>query len=632
MAPVITPAPYDLKNAISPNRMTGLWRMLTGYRWLYVAAIASLAVASLAKTSTYLLLRYYVDSILGQNAALATLAMVGLGFVLIALVEGAFTFLSVRLASRSAEGITLRLRTFLFDHIQRLSFSYHDKTQTGDLIQRSTSDVDAIRRFYADQAIGIGRIVLLFSINFWAIWRLDPGLALISVVVVPIIVVMSLFFFKRVSKAYEKYQEQEATLSTVLQENLSGVRVVKAFARQEYEREKFEKENWAKFLRGKRLLTMHALFWPTSDILCGLQMLLGFTVGALMAINGTITVGTYMAYTGLLVWLIFPMRNLGRLIVQTSTGMVSYGRVVEVISQAREPLTEGSHRPAGDVRGEIEFRGVSFQYQADTPVLQDLSFCVKPGQSVALLGATGSGKTSLVNLLPRFYEYTSGSLTLDGVELKEYPRDYLRHEIGIVEQEPFLFSRTIRENISYGVGRAVPDAEVEAAARAAAVHDVIQSFPDGYNTLVGEKGVTLSGGQRQRVAIARTLLKDPRILILDDSTSAVDTETEAEIRGALEGLMQGRSTFIIAHRIQSLMNADQILVLEKGRIVQHGSHDELLAQDGFYRKIYDLQARIESELEQDLAGVVGAERAFGERTPVGVRRQESGVSKTLSDS
>ena len=453
MAPVITPAPYDLKNAISPNRMTGLWRMLTGYRWLYVAAIASLAVASLAKTSTYLLLRYYVDSILGKNAALATLAMVGLGFVLIALVEGAFTFLSVRLASRSAEGITLRLRTFLFDHIQRLSFSYHDKTQTGDLIQRSTSDVDAIRRFYADQAIGIGRIVLLFSINFWAIWRLDPGLALISVVVVPIIVVMSLFFFKRVSKAYEKYQEQEATLSTVLQENLSGVRVVKAFARQEYEREKFEKENWAKFLRGKRLLTMHALFWPTSDILCGLQMLLGFTVGALMAINGTITVGTYMAYAGLLVWLIFPMRNLGRLIVQTSTGMVSYGRVVEVISQAREPLTEGSHRPAGDVRGEIEFRGVSFQYQADTPVLQDLSFCVKPGQSVALLGATGSGKTSLVNLLPRFYEYTSGSLTLDGVELKEYPRDYLRHEIGIVEQEPFLFSRTIRENISYGVGR-----------------------------------------------------------------------------------------------------------------------------------------------------------------------------------
>jgi ATP-binding cassette subfamily B protein len=601
VAPVVTPAPYDLKNAISPNRFTGLWRMLTGYRWLYLAATASLAVAALAKTSTYLLLRYYVDSVLGKNAALVTLATVALGFVLLALVEGGFSFLSGRLASLSAEGITLRLRTFLFDHIQRLTFSYHDKTQTGELIQRSTSDVDAIRRFYADQAIGIGRIALLFTINFWAIWRLDARLALVSIVAVPFIVVMSLFFFKRVSKAYEKYQEQEATLSTVLQENLTGVRVVKAFARQDYERGKFEKENWAKFLRGKRLLTMHALFWPTSDILCGLQMLLGFTVGAVMAINGVITVGTYLAYAGLIVWLIFPMRNLGRLIVQTSTGMVSYGRVVDVIGQTREPLSEGSHRPDRGVRGEIEFRNVSFQYQADAPVLHELSFRVAPGQSVALLGATGSGKTSLVNLLPRFYEYTSGSLTLDGVELKEYPRDYLRREIGIVEQEPFLFSRTLRENITYGVGRDVPDAEVEAAARAAAIHDVILSFPEGYNTLVGEKGVTLSGGQRQRVAIARTLLKDPRILILDDSTSSVDPETEAEIRSALERLMRGRTTFVIAHRIQSLMSADNILVLEKGRIIQHGTHGELVAQEGFYRRIYDLQARIESELEQELS-------------------------------
>jgi ATP-binding cassette subfamily B protein len=542
-----------------------------------------------------------VDNILGKEAAVTTLLLVGLGFVGLALMEGGFSFLSGRLASLTAEGIALRLRTYLFDHIQRLTFAYHDKTQTGELIQRSTSDVDAIRRFFADQAIGVGRIVLLFGINFAAIWRLNRTLAWVSVVVIPLIVAISIFFFKRVAQAYEKYQEQEATLSTVLQENLTGVRVVKAFARQEYERQKFEKENWAKFLRGKRLLTMHALFWPSSDVLCGLQMLLGFAVGALMAINGTITVGTYLAYAGLIVWLIFPMRNLGRLIVQTSTGMVSYGRVVEVLSQEREPLTEGSYRPAGDVRGEIEFDRVSFGYDADHPVLQEISFHVAPGESVALLGATGSGKTTLVNLLPRFYDYTSGRLTLDGVDLKEYPREYLRRQIGIVEQEPFLFSRTIRDNITYGVGRDVPDAEVEAAARAAAIHDVILSFPDGYNTLVGEKGVTLSGGQRQRVAIARTLLKNPRILILDDSTSSVDTETEAEIRAALERLMEGRTTFIIAHRIQSLMNADQIIVLDKGRIIQRGTHEELMAQEGFYRQIYDLQARIESELEEEMA-------------------------------
>jgi ATP-binding cassette subfamily B protein len=340
-------------------------------------------------------------------------------------------------------------------------------------------------------------------------------------------------------------------------------------------------------------------------MLCGAQMIFGYTIAALMAINGSITVGTFMAYIGLLTWFIWPMRNLGRLIVQTSTGLVSYKRVVDVISQEREPLTEGAHRPDGDVQGEVVFDGVSFEYEAGTPVLHDISLHVEPGQAIALLGSTGSGKTTLVNLLPRFYEYTHGSLRLDGVELKEYPRDYLRGEIGIVEQEPFLFSRTIRENITYGVGRDVPDAEVEAAARAAAIHDVILTFPEGYQTLVGEKGVTLSGGQRQRVAIARTLLKDPRILILDDSTSSVDTETEAEIRSALERLMQGRTTFIIAHRIQSLMNADLILVLDKGRVVQRGTHNELMSQDGMYRRIYELQAKIEGELQQELTNFSG---------------------------
>jgi ATP-binding cassette subfamily B protein len=234
-------------------------------------------------------------------------------------------------------------------------------------------------------------------------------------------------------------------------------------------------------------------------------------------------------------------------------------------------------------------------------VLKNISFRCEPGQVVALLGSTGSGKTSLVNLLPRFYEYNGGSLTLDGVELNEYPRHFLRRQIGIVEQEPFLFSRTIRENITYGVGREVSDEEGEAAAQAAAIHDVILSFPTGYDTLVGEKGVTLSGGQKQRVAIARTLLKDPRILILDDATSSVDTETESEIREAMERLMQGRSTFIIAHRIQSVMSADLILVLDGGRIVQRGTHDELMTQDdGIYRRIYDVQARIEDEMEKEI--------------------------------
>jgi ATP-binding cassette subfamily B protein len=295
------------------------------------------------------------------------------------------------------------------------------------------------------------------------------------------------------------------------------------------------------------------------------------------------------------------MRNLGRLIVQTSTGLVSYGRVMVIIKQKREPLTEGSYMPDKPLHGELIFDKVGFAYEDNPPVLADISFTCEPGQIVALLGSTGSGKTTLVNLLPRFYEYTSGSIKLDGVELKDYPREYLRSQIGIVEQEPFLFSRSIRENITYGVGRDVPQGEVQNAATSAAIHEVIVTFPNEYNTLVGEKGVTLSGGQKQRVTIARTILKDAHLLILDDSTSSVDTETEASIRESLMRLTPRRTTFIIAHRIQSVMDADLILVMDKGRIIQKGNHEELLAQDGMYRKIYDLQTRIDEELEMEIS-------------------------------
>ena len=600
---------FDFQQTLIPNRLAGLWRMMTGYHWHYIGATASLAISATAKTTTFLLLRYFVDTVLGQGhyvvsgSLVATLVLIALGFLGLAAIEGSFSYFSGRLAAFTAENITRRLRNYLFDHIQRLNFSYHKKTPTGEMIEPCTSDVDALRRFFSDQAIGIGRVVLLFTINFAALLRLNWQLALLSIVTIPLIILTSIWFFKRVTKAYEAYQEQEAVLSTTLQENLSGVRVVKAFARQEYERKKFEKDNWEKFVRGRRLLRMHSMFWPISDIVCGFQMLGGFFAAAWMAIDGTITVGTYLAYVGLVVWLIWPMRNLGRLIVQTSTGLVSFGRVREIIKQPREALTEGRYQPEGPVRGEIVFDQVSFSYEDDSdPILQDISFSCQPGQVIALLGSTGSGKTSLVNLLPRFYDYTGGSIKLDGVELRDYSPEFLRSQIGTVEQEPFLFSRSIRENISYGVGRDLPQAEVEEAAQMAAVHDVIMTFPHTYDTLVGEKGVTLSGGQKQRVTIARTLLKDPRILILDDSTSSVDTETEAFIREALRCLNVGRTTFIIAHRIQSVMNADLIVVLDKGRIIQKGTHAELLTQEGMYRQIYDLQTRIDEEVEKEVRG------------------------------
>lgn len=574
--------------------------MMTGFRTTYLLATMSLAMAAAGRASAYLLLRYFVDTVLVERHSSGRVWLVVVGFLVAAIVEGSSSFLGGSLAARTAEGVARRLRNYLFDHIQRLSFTYHDHTQTGELIERCTSDVDAVRRFFADQAIGIGRIVALFVIYFASLLRLHVRLALLSVVMVPILLVMSLLFFRRVSKAYEAYQEQEARLSTVLQENLTGVRVVKAFARQAFERDKFQRENWEKFRRGRRLLAMHSVYWPISDTICFAQTLLCVSVGALRALDGTITVGTYVAYVGLVISLIWPIRNLGRLIVNVSSGMVSYDRVREVIAQPREPLSEGDWAPADGLRGEVVFDKVSFGYELGHPALVDVSFRCEPGQRIALLGSTGSGKTTLVNLLPRFYEYDGGSIQLDGVELKRYPRHYLRQQIGIVEQEPFLFSRTIRENIIYGVHREITQDEIEAAAQAAAIHSEIMAFPKGYDTSLGERGVTLSGGQQQRVAIARTLLRDPRILILDDSTSSVDAETEGLIRAALERLMQGRTTFVIAHRIQSLMSADLILVFDKGQIVQRGTHEDLIAEPGPYRQIHDLQVRIEAELEGEL--------------------------------
>ena len=591
----------DLRTILTDKPLLGLFRLMHDYRLIYLLATLSLGVAAAARTGTYVLLGQFADNIISENANTERLPLLALGFVGLAAVTGAFTFLSGTLAAYTSENIARRLRNFIFDHIQRLSFTYHDQTKTGELIQRATSDIDAVRRFFAEQFIGAGRIFLLFFVNLIALLLLNWELALYSIVVVPFTIVLSIFFFKRVSKVYEKYQEQDAALSNVLQENLTGVRVVKAFARQNFEREKFDSENQEKFQRGRRLLMMHALYWPVSDILTGGQMLAGFVIGALMAIRGEITPGTYLAYAGMVIWIIWPIRNMGRLIVQMSTGMVSFQRVTKIIRQEREPLDTGDYIPQGRVRGEIAFKDVSFAYEDGKPVLEHISFTCEPGQIIALLGSTGSGKTTLANLLPRFYEYSGGSILLDGVELNRYPRQFLRSQIGIVEQEPFLFSMSIRDNISYGINRAVPDEEIIAAANAAAVHDAISSFPKGYDTLVGEKGVTLSGGQKQRTAIARTIIKDPRILILDDATSSVDIETEAEIRSALERLMQNRTTFIIAHRIQSVMIADKIVVLDKGRIIQMGTHEELLQQEGAYQKIFAIQTQIETELEQEIA-------------------------------
>ncbi len=587
-----------LNNGIPEKSGKGLWFLLEGYKHKFFPALLFQGAAVAAGTAGYFLLRYYVDEIVVKGNWKTPIIFISLGYIGFALIRGLFSFLSARGTAATAEGITKEVRNALFDHTQKLSFSYHDKTRTGELIQKSTSDVDSIRRFYSEMSTGLSRIFFLFLINFSSILYLNVKLGLLSIIAVPVIALLSTLFFRKIYNAYEAYQQQDGRISATVQENLTGVRIVRAFARQEFEKEKFEVENKKKFTAGKRFLINHAMYWPTSHIICAVQQIAGICIGVSMVFKGTLSIGDLIAYIGLLNAVIWPVQQLGRIIAQLSTAWVSYGRIASILLKNQEDLKTGVS--PDKLKGDVEFRNLSFQYEDDIPVLKDIDFLCKAGKKIALLGETGSGKTSLVNLLPGFYKHTKGELLLDGNPIERFSLHFLREHIGIVEQEPFLFSTTIRGNISYGVKREVTEDEIIEAAKAASIHSSILEFPEGYDTIVGEKGVTLSGGQKQRIAIARTILKDPRILILDDSTSAVDAETEEEIRKALDKLMKGRTTFIIAHRIQSLINADTILVFKQGKIVQRGTHNELILQPGFYSHVFELQNKIEKELEKEI--------------------------------
>lgn len=596
--------PLDMSKVLgTKNKLLSLWHLMRGYHLYYFISTVFLALAAYARTGMYVFLGSFIDRMMNESLVGRDLVFSALTFGALIALQALSSFMSSWMANFTAENSTRRLRDYLFNHIQRLSYSYHSESKTGDLLERATSDVDTLRRFFAEQSIGIGRIVMIFVISFVTIAQINLRLALVSIIIIPIILAVSIVFFKKLSKTYEAYQEQGAILTTDLQENLSGIRVVKAFARQDYEIEKFDRENVRKFQLGKKFNLMHALFWPLTDIICFAQTTSSTYIAATMVFNDFISIGQFLSFIGLLGWLIWPIRNLGRLIIDTSRTIVSFGRIAVVLKAPEEDMATAAYQPKDDIKGEICFDKVSFAYEKDYLVLDDVSFSCEAGQVVALLGSTGSGKTSLVNLLPRFYDVSSGQILLDGVNLNDYSRELLRSQIGIVEQEPFLFSCSIRDNITYGVHREVSQEEVEEAAREAAIHDVILGFKNGYDTLVGERGVTLSGGQKQRLAIARTLLINPRILILDDSTSSVDMETEVQIRAALDSLMTNRTTFIIAHRIQSIMTADLILVFDKGKIVQMGDHENLLTQSGIYRDIYDIQARIDSALQEEIERV-----------------------------
>jgi len=489
-----------------------------------------------------------------------------------------------------AQRLAYRLRNLLYDKLQRLSFAYHDRAQTGDLMSRAAADVEAVRHFFHFGFPMVFSILLTGVGTTAALAWLDWRLAVLAVVGFAVILAVSVTMGRWLRPLQEIVQAHTARLSVAWQESLTGIRVVKAFGRERAQEESFLDSAGDLYRAHMRVTHAQALSLPLLTLLLALGLGLTLYVGGREVILGRMSLGTLVAATSYLVQLGHPLRRLSWLAGMASRCQAGGRRLFEVLDTVSEVRESPHARPLPRVRGALRFENVSFHYDRHLPVLHDVSFSAEPGQTVALLGGTGSGKSTLAQLIPRFYDPTGGVVSLDGIDLRDLQLDALRRHIGIVMQDTWLFSSTIRDNIAYGRPDIGLDAIV-AAAKAAHAHDFIMTFPNGYDTWVGERGVTLSGGQRQRVAIARAFVRDPRLLILDDATSSVDVETEFLIQRALRGLMVGRTTVVIAHRLYTLRHADLILVLSGGRIVQRGTHDELLDEPGLYRRVYQQQSR-----------------------------------------
>jgi ATP-binding cassette subfamily B protein len=532
----------------------------------------------------------------GMGVLRANLWIAGVLIVCIWAVRGVFMYLKGRLGSQTAEGVARSTRNRLYRHLQSLPYDYHVKAATGDLIQRCTTDVETTRLFIGTQSPELFRAVIVLISTLTVLLSLNAALTGLSMCLVPVLLVFAFFYFKRIQTQITDLEQSDGAMSTCLQENLTGVRVVRAFGREQHEKVKFAERIAVLREKGIHLTNMFAKFWSFTDFITILQQVMVLYFGAWYAVSGAISVGTFLifnSYVGMFLW---PFRNFGRQLADFGRMLIAVGRLNDILIE--KPEDSGPDPVTPKLDGDIAFDNVTFGYDGGEPVLKGLSFDVKAGETVAMLGATGSGKSSLVHLLQRLYDYQEGSVRIGGVELKTIEKHWLRSHVGIVLQEPFLYGKTVRENI--GIVYREPDGKaVEEVARAAAIHDVIQSFDMGYETVVGERGVTLSGGQKQRVAIARTLMKDNDILVFDDSLSAVDTETDAAIREALKERRKGVTTFIISHRISTLAEADRILVLEGGRITQSGTHEELVRQEGLYRRIWLIQNALEEEMEED---------------------------------
>lgn len=567
-------------------------KFFAGAKKYFAVAVFASFITTILNSLTPQIFRFTIDSVLGGNEYpflsehLWIMALIVIG---VAVMSGIFLYVGRMGTALAGEAFAKNMRDALFVHVQKLPMSWHDKNQTGDIIQRCTSDVEVIRNFVVTQLLEVFRTSFLVIVSFAMMMSMNVKLSLIVLAFVPVVVLYSATFYRLIARRFTDADEAEGELSTVVQENATGVRVVRAFGREKFEMDRFREKNDAFAKLWIKLGTLSGLYWGVGDLITGLQVVTVIVLGAAEAVRGNISVGEFVAFASYNTTLVWPIRGLGRILSDMSKAGVSFERVDYIIRGEEEGYSE-QKRKAEQLTEDIQFSHVSFSYEDGQDVLSDVSFEIPAGTTFGILGGTGSGKSTIVQLLTRLYECegNGGTIRIGGRDIREIPLEELRDKVGMVLQEPFLYSRTIKENIC----ASRPDAsmeEIRKAAQIACVDDAIMSFPDGYDTLVGERGVTLSGGQRQRVAIARMLLSRSPVMAFDDSLSAVDAKTDYQIRLALKKERGDSTLILISHRITTLMGADQIMVLNHGKIEEIGTHEELIEREGIYRKIYEIQ-------------------------------------------
>lgn len=585
-----------------------VWHFLRGSKAYFIIAIVCISLMNLLALIVPRVISYTVDTLItGKESDLPAfivdaiesiggpayirehLYLIAVFLMVIGALSALCNYLYRYYNNKGAETLVETMRNEIFAHIARLPFSWHTKNQTGDIIQRCTSDVDAVKNFVSGQLTEVFRVVLMVAFSLYFMFTINVKLALIAVILIPINIAYSAYGHKRMGKIFEEADVEEGKLSAVVQENLTGVRVVRAFGRELFEKERFEKQNhdyWKMWIRMDWVL---AWFWAIGTLLLSLQTMIVVVLGAVYAVRGEMLAGEYIAFFSYNIMLTWPIRLLGRLISGLSRSEIATDRIRYIMNS--EPEKDEGKKQRPEMTGDIVFNNVSFAYDESKEIVKDVSFRIKGGTTVGILGGTGSGKSTLMHLLNRLYELPkeNGSITISGVDIKDIEVGYLRENVGMVLQEPYLFSRTLAENIALG-GTNAEIEDIKEAAGTASLLETIENFKEGFETTVGERGVTLSGGQKQRTAIARMLIGKSPIMVFDDSLSAVDAETDAKIRKGLMEKGKDSTVIIISHRITTLMAADNILVLDKGRLVESGTHDELIKNSGIYRKIYDIQS------------------------------------------